>query len=142
MKFTTVLTAGAAVAGVAAAPVAAPVAQAEGEATLGLISGLLGGLFGGWGGWGWGGQSSYYYRKKVTVIKDHYYNNHYYTFPDYYTPCGCYYDAAYAVSEDDANKLVEDAAYAVETNTSVTAQPIEDASSAPVEAPAAEPSST
>lgn len=158
MKFTTVLTTAAAIAGVASAPVAVPAPQAEGEATLGLITGLLNGILGGgaaigggWGGnggwgsgWGgnWGGQSSWYYKKKITVIKDHYNYNHYYTFPQGYNPCGCYYDAAYAVSEDDANKLIDDASYAVETNTAVTAQPIEDASSAPVDAPAPAASST
>lgn len=144
MKFTTVATTAALVASVAAAP--APQAQAaavaEGEATFGIISGILNLLFGGWG-------YKLYYHKKITIIKDYHYRDHYYTFPPQYVPCGCYSDAAYAVSEDKANELLQDSSYAVETNTAVTAlpddadsaggvQPIEDAANAaPAPAPSA-----
>lgn len=155
MKFTTVISTAAAIAGVASAPVP----QAEGEATLGLITGLLkgilgggaigggfgygGGYGGGWGsgwgngwgsGWGsgWGGSYNTWYRKKITVIRNGSGALYYYAFPDGYSPCGCYADAAYAVSEDDANKLVDDASFAVETNTAVTAP--DDAANAPQDA--------
>ncbi|CAN3376666.1 hypothetical protein DIURU_004454 [Diutina rugosa] len=145
MKFTTVATTAALVASVAAAP--APQAQAaavaEGEATFGIISGILNSLFGGWG------NKSYYYKKKITIIKDYHYRDHYYNFPPQYVPCGCHSDAAYAVSEDKANELLQDSSYAVETNTAVTAlpddadaagavQPVEDAANAaPAPAPSA-----